>query len=107
MRALWSDRPICSHNVSQKVKRIRRPSDSPFQKKFKMKRKKTEKKRKKSEPDKNTKKRKQKKKETEENGKNGIGSEQKRPGANWPPEFVPESPLQKGFFGSHIFSKEL
>ena len=27
MRALWSDRPICSHNVSQKVKRIRRVSD--------------------------------------------------------------------------------
>ena len=25
-----------------------------------------------------------------------IGSEQKRPGANRPPEFVPESPLQKG-----------
>ena len=24
MRALWSDRPNCSHNVSQKVKRIRR-----------------------------------------------------------------------------------
>ena len=23
MRALWSDRPNCSHNVSQKVKRIR------------------------------------------------------------------------------------
>ena len=36
-----------------------------------------------------------------------IGSEQKRPGANWPPEFAPESPLQKGVFGSHIFSKEL
>ena len=28
MRALWSDRPNCSHNVSQKVKRIRRLSDS-------------------------------------------------------------------------------
>ena len=28
MRALWSDRPNCSHNVSQKVKRIRRVSDS-------------------------------------------------------------------------------
>ena len=27
MRALWSDRPNCSHNVSQKVKRIRRFSD--------------------------------------------------------------------------------
>ena len=27
MRALWSDRPNCSHNVSQKVKRIRRLSD--------------------------------------------------------------------------------
>ena len=27
MRALWSDRPNCSHNVSQKVKRIRRVSD--------------------------------------------------------------------------------
>ena len=27
MRALWSDRPSCSHNVSQKVKRIRRLSD--------------------------------------------------------------------------------
>ena len=27
MRALWSDRPKCSHNVSQKVKRIRRLSD--------------------------------------------------------------------------------
>ena len=26
MRALWSDRPNCSHNVSQKVKRIRRVS---------------------------------------------------------------------------------
>ena len=36
-----------------------------------------------------------------------IGSEQKRPGANRPPEFVPESPLQKGVFGSHIFSKEV
>ena len=33
-----------------------------------------------------------------------LGSEQKRPGANRPPEFVPESPLQKGVFGSHIFS---
>ena len=28
MRALWSDRPNCSHNVSQKVKRIRRVSDT-------------------------------------------------------------------------------
>ena len=28
MRALWSDRQNCSHNVSQKVKRIRRFSDS-------------------------------------------------------------------------------
>ena len=27
MRALWSDRPYCSHNVSQKVKRIRRLSE--------------------------------------------------------------------------------
>ena len=27
MRALWSDRPNCSHNVSQKVKRIRRLSE--------------------------------------------------------------------------------
>ena len=27
MRALWSDRQNCSHNVSQKVKRIRRLSD--------------------------------------------------------------------------------
>ena len=36
-----------------------------------------------------------------------FGSEQKCPGANRPPEFVPESPLQKGVFGSHIFSKEL
>ena len=27
MRALWSDRQICSHNVSQKVKRIRRISE--------------------------------------------------------------------------------
>ena len=27
MRALWLDRPNCSHNVSQKVKRIRRLSD--------------------------------------------------------------------------------
>ena len=27
MRALWSDRPTCSHNVSQKVKHIRRFSD--------------------------------------------------------------------------------
>ena len=27
MRALWSDRPNCSHNVSQKVKCIRRSSD--------------------------------------------------------------------------------
>ena len=42
------------------------------------------------------------------NGKNylhpKIGSEQKRPGANRPPEFVPESPLQKGVFGGMIFS---
>ena len=29
MRALWSDRPNCSHNVSQKVKRIRCFSDLP------------------------------------------------------------------------------
>ena len=36
-----------------------------------------------------------------------LGSRQKRPGANRPPEFVPESPLQKGVFGSHIFPKEL
>ena len=28
MRALWSDRPNCSHNVSQEVKRMRRFSDS-------------------------------------------------------------------------------
>ena len=27
MRALWSDRQNCSHNVSQKVKRTRRLSD--------------------------------------------------------------------------------
>ena len=27
MRALWSDRPNCSHNVSQKVKRISRVSE--------------------------------------------------------------------------------
>ena len=27
MRALWSDRPNCSHNVSQKVKRIRHISE--------------------------------------------------------------------------------
>ena len=27
MRALWSDRQNCSHNVSQKVNRIRRVSD--------------------------------------------------------------------------------
>ena len=27
MRALWSDRQNCSHNVSQEVKRIRRLSD--------------------------------------------------------------------------------
>ena len=27
MRAIWSDRPNCSHNVSQKVKRIRRVSE--------------------------------------------------------------------------------
>ena len=30
MRALWSDRPNCSHNVSQKVKRIRHFSDCCF-----------------------------------------------------------------------------
>ena len=30
MRALWSDRQNCSHNVSQKVKRIRRFSEEPF-----------------------------------------------------------------------------
>ena len=30
MRALWSDRPNCSHNVSQKVKRIRCPSYPSF-----------------------------------------------------------------------------
>ena len=36
-----------------------------------------------------------------------IGSEQKRPGANRPPEFVPANPLQERVFGSHIFSKEL
>ena len=30
----------------------------------------------------------------------------KRPGAKGLPEFVPESPLQKGVFESHIFSKE-
>ena len=35
-----------------------------------------------------------------------IGSKQKRPGAKGPPEIGPESPLQKGVFGSHIFSKE-
>ena len=28
MRALWSDRHNCSHNVSQKVKRIRSSSDN-------------------------------------------------------------------------------
>ena len=28
MRALWSDRQNCSHNVSQKVKRIRRVSEN-------------------------------------------------------------------------------
>ena len=27
MRAFWSERANCSHNVSQKVKRIRRVSD--------------------------------------------------------------------------------
>ena len=27
MRAVWSDRPNCSHNVSQKVKRIGRLSE--------------------------------------------------------------------------------
>ena len=27
MRALWPDRPNCSHNVSQKLKRIRRLSE--------------------------------------------------------------------------------
>ena len=31
MRALWSDRPNCSHNVSQKVKRIRRVSEISVQ----------------------------------------------------------------------------
>ena len=31
------------------------------------------------------------------------GSSPKCPGANRPPEFVPESPLQKGVFESHIF----
>ena len=36
-----------------------------------------------------------------------FGGEQKRPGANRPTGFVPESPLQKGVFGSHVFSKEL
>ena len=30
MRALWSDRPNCSHNVSQKVKRISRLPKGPF-----------------------------------------------------------------------------
>ena len=30
MRALWSDRHNCSHNVSQKAKRIRRFSDFSF-----------------------------------------------------------------------------
>ena len=44
------------------------------------------------------------------NGKNyrhpQIGSKQKRSGAKGPPEFVPESPLHKGVFGSHLFSKE-
>ena len=37
----------------------------------------------------------------------GVNKTLKRPGANRPPEFVPESPLQKGVFGSRIFSKEL
>ena len=31
MRALWSDRQICSHNMSQKVKRIKRVSDKNSQ----------------------------------------------------------------------------
>ena len=30
MRALWSDRENCSHNVSQKVKRMRRFSNKPL-----------------------------------------------------------------------------
>ena len=30
MRALWSDRPNCSHNVSQKVKRIRHVSENYY-----------------------------------------------------------------------------
>ena len=30
MRALWSHRPNCSHNVSQKVRRIKRFSDQEF-----------------------------------------------------------------------------
>ena len=30
MRALWPDRRNCSHNVSQKVKRIRRLSDNGY-----------------------------------------------------------------------------
>ena len=30
MRALWSDRENCSHNVSQKVKRIKRSSEKCF-----------------------------------------------------------------------------
>ena len=34
MRALWSGKPNCSHNVSQKVKRIRRLSDSNKSRKF-------------------------------------------------------------------------
>ena len=36
-----------------------------------------------------------------------IGSEQKRPGANRPPGFSPESPVQKGVSGVHIVSNEL
>ena len=40
--------------------------------------------------------------------KSQFGSEQKRPGANRPPEFVPESPLQKGLsLGVILSSKEL
>ena len=34
MRALWSDRQNCSHNVSQKVQRIRRVSENRFKIKF-------------------------------------------------------------------------
>ena len=37
-----------------------------------------------------------------------FGSEQKRPGANRPPEFVPESPLQKGrHSGGHLLGRPL